>query len=78
MDALMIVLEKVKSGDLTKEEAKTIIDSLYNSNSYRTTYIPYYPYKYGTADPYTPPYTITCNETSGTVNYKYDEITAFQ
>ena len=78
-DAITIILEKVSEGKMTNEEAKILLDSVYKENSFKTTYVPYYPITYDTGTTYNPPYKITCNGDSG--NYKkfnYDEITAFQ
>lgn len=78
-DAIMLIFDKVSEGKITNEEGKVLLDAIYNNNSYKTTYIPYYPYKYQTGTQYNPPYKITCNDDS--LRYKkiiYDEITAFQ
>lgn len=78
-DAIILILDKVSEGKITNEEAKVLLDAIYNNNSYKTTYIPYYPYKYETGTQYNSPYKITCNDDSGNYKkYNNDEITAFQ
>lgn len=59
-EALKIILNQVKEGDITIEDAITLIDELYYKP---VTYIPYYPLYYQTTYKQTYPeeYKITCS-----------------
>lgn len=56
--SVKIILKQFKEGNISEEEALTIIEDLYNKNYY-------YPYYYNT--PYYP-YTITCSDTINAKN----------
>lgn len=59
-EALKIILNQIREGDITIEDAITLIDELYYKP---VTYIPYYPQYYWTTYKQTYPekYEITCS-----------------
>ena len=72
--AVQVVIELLRTGSITNEDAKVLLDEIYSKNN--NNFYPYYPFKY---DYGFSPYKITCSDNSGNyTNLTNETISAFQ